>query len=59
MEKKEEECVEREGLYIQTTICLCLYLDERKHVDKVADIHDAPTGTATGDIVQKWKVSCN
>ena len=26
---------------------------------KVADIHDAPTGTATGDIVQKWKVSCN
>jgi len=33
MEEKEEECVEGEGLYIQTTICLCLYLDKRKHVD--------------------------
>jgi len=29
MEEKEEECVEGEGLYIQTTICLCLYLDKQ------------------------------
>ena len=33
MEEKEEECVEGEGLYIQTTICLCLYLDKQKRVD--------------------------
>ncbi len=26
---------------------------------KVADIHDAPTGTATSDIVQNRKFSCN
>jgi hypothetical protein len=32
-EGKKEKCTEEEGVYIQTTLCLCLYVDKRRHVD--------------------------
>ena len=32
-EGKKEECAEGEGVYIQTTLCLCLYVDKRRRVD--------------------------
>jgi len=42
MEGKKEEYAEGEGVYIQTTLCLCLYIDKRRRVSTCTHVTCRP-----------------